>query len=48
MTRTVALGQPAAWQREIYDLVAAAQRAGIDAAVPGADVAEVDARGPRT
>jgi Xaa-Pro aminopeptidase len=42
MTRTVALGQPAAWQREIYDLVAAAQRAGIDAAVPGADVAQVD------
>ncbi|HEY9243189.1 MAG TPA: aminopeptidase P family protein [Streptosporangiaceae bacterium] len=42
MTRTVALGAPAGWQREIYDLVAAAQQAGIDAAVPGADVAQVD------
>ena len=29
MTRTVAVGAPAAWQREIYDLVAAAQRAGM-------------------
>jgi Xaa-Pro aminopeptidase len=43
MTRTVALGQPAAWQREIYELVALAQRAGVTAAVPGADVADVDA-----
>jgi Xaa-Pro aminopeptidase len=43
MTRTVALGEPAGWQREIYDLVAAAQQAGIEAAVPGADVAGVDA-----
>jgi translation elongation factor P len=43
MTRTVALGEPAGWQREIYDLVAAAQRAGIQAAQPGADVAQVDA-----
>jgi Xaa-Pro aminopeptidase len=43
MTRTVALGEPAGWQREIYELVAAAQRAGIEAARPGADVAEVDA-----
>jgi Xaa-Pro aminopeptidase len=43
MTRTVALGEPAGWQREIYELVAAAQRAGIDAARPGADVAYVDA-----
>jgi Xaa-Pro aminopeptidase len=43
MTRTVALGQPAAWQRKIYELVAAAQRAGVTAAVPGADVAAVDA-----
>ena len=39
MTRTVALGEPAAWQREIYELVAAAQLAGVGAAVPGADVA---------
>jgi Xaa-Pro aminopeptidase len=43
MTRTVALGEPAAWQREIYDLVAAAQRAGVAASVPGADVQDVDA-----
>ena len=43
MTRTVALGEPAGWQREIYELVATAQRAGIEAARPGADVGEVDA-----
>jgi Xaa-Pro aminopeptidase len=43
MTRTVALGEPAGWQREIYDLVASAQRAGVDAATVGADVAGVDA-----
>lgn len=43
MTRTVALGPPAAWQREIYQLVAAAQRAGIEAAVPGAALAGIDA-----
>lgn len=43
MTRTVVLGEPAGWQREIYDLVAAAQLAGVLAAVPGADVSDVDA-----
>jgi Xaa-Pro aminopeptidase len=43
MTRTVALGEPAGWQREIYELVAAAQRAGLDAVRPGADVGDVDA-----
>ena len=43
MTRTVVLGAPAAWQRDIYALVAQAQAAGIDAAVPGADVQDVDA-----
>ena len=43
MTRTVAVGEPAAWQREIYDLVAAAQQAGVAAATAGADVASVDA-----
>jgi Xaa-Pro aminopeptidase len=43
MTRTVVLGEPSAWQRELYDLVAAAQLAGVAAAVPGADVVEVDA-----
>ena len=43
MTRTVALGEPVRWQREIYELVAAAQLAGVGAAVPGADVSSVDA-----
>jgi len=43
MTRTVVLGPPAEWQRDLYALVAAAQRAGIAAAEPGAAVAEVDA-----
>jgi Xaa-Pro aminopeptidase len=43
MTRTVALGEPAAWQREVYALVMAAQQAGVDAAIPGAATADVDA-----
>jgi Xaa-Pro aminopeptidase len=43
MTRTFAVGEPAAWQREVYALVAAAQQAGIDAARPGASVLLVDA-----
>jgi Xaa-Pro aminopeptidase len=43
MTRTVALGEPAGWQREIYEIVATAQLAGVTAAIPGADVADVDA-----
>jgi Xaa-Pro aminopeptidase len=43
MTRTVALGEPAAWQRDIYQLVAAAQRAGVDAARPGTELGAVDA-----
>jgi Xaa-Pro aminopeptidase len=43
MTRTVAVGEPAGWQREIYELVAAAQRAGVAAARVGAEVAAVDA-----
>jgi Xaa-Pro aminopeptidase len=43
MTRTVVLGSPALWQRDLYALVAAAQRAGIGAAEPGAPVADVDA-----
>jgi Xaa-Pro aminopeptidase len=47
MTRTMALGEPAAWQHEIYDLVAAAQLAGVAAAVPGADVVAVDAAARR-
>jgi len=43
MTRTVALGELAGWQREIYELVATAQRAGVAAATVGADVVDVDA-----
>ena len=43
MTRTVAVGEPAAWQREVYDLVAAAQRAGLEAVTVGTEVATVDA-----
>ncbi|HUL25467.1 MAG TPA: Xaa-Pro peptidase family protein [Streptosporangiaceae bacterium] len=43
MTRTVVLGTPASWQRDLYALTAAAQQAGIGAAAPGAAVAEVDA-----
>jgi Xaa-Pro aminopeptidase len=43
MTRTVVLGQPAGWQRDVYALVATAQRAGIEAAAPGVAAAEVDA-----
>jgi Xaa-Pro aminopeptidase len=43
MTRTVALGEPAAWQREIYEIVATAQRAGVAAATAGTDVRTVDA-----
>ncbi|MCA1655264.1 MAG: Xaa-Pro peptidase family protein, partial [Pseudonocardiaceae bacterium] len=43
MTRTFVLGAPAAWQRELYDLVAAAQAAGRAALRPGAEVKDVDA-----
>ncbi|MBV9163086.1 MAG: aminopeptidase P family protein [Pseudonocardiales bacterium] len=43
MTRTVVLGAPAGWQRELYDLVAAAQAAGRGALRAGADVRDVDA-----
>jgi Xaa-Pro dipeptidase len=43
MTRTVVLGPPAPWQRELYDLVAAAQAAGTAALAPGVAVAAVDA-----
>ncbi len=42
-TRTVVVGAaPAAWQREIYEIVAAAQRAGRQAAQPGAECNSVD------
>jgi Xaa-Pro aminopeptidase len=43
MTRTVAVGEPSGWQRDIYDLVAEAQRAGIEAVEVGAEVGAVDA-----
>ncbi len=43
MTRTVVLGEPADWQREIYELVAASQAAGRAALAVGADVVAVDA-----
>lgn len=43
MTRTFVLGAPADWQRELYELVAAAQAAGRAALRPGALVADVDA-----
>lgn len=43
MTRTFVLGKAAQWQRDIYELVAAAQRAGREALVPGEACKDVDA-----
>lgn len=43
MTRTVVLGAAAGWQREIYQLVAAAQAAGSEALAPGVRTGDVDA-----
>ncbi|MGR7027853.1 M24 family metallopeptidase [Geodermatophilus sp. URMC 62] len=43
MTRTVVLGHAADWQREVYELVAAAQAAGRAALAVGTDVVAVDA-----
>ena len=43
MTRTFVLGRPADWQREIYDLVHAAQAAGRAALRIGAEVRSIDA-----
>lgn len=43
MTRTFVLGAAADWQREIYGLVAEAQRAGRNALEPGAALNDVDA-----
>jgi Xaa-Pro aminopeptidase len=43
MTRTFVIGPPADWQRELYDLVAAAQAAGRAALRVDADVRDVDA-----
>jgi Xaa-Pro aminopeptidase len=43
MTRTVAIGTVADWQRDIYDLVATAQRAGIETLADGVESGAVDA-----
>lgn len=43
MTRTLVLGPPSDWQREVYALVKESQRAGCAALAPGAQVAAVDA-----
>jgi Xaa-Pro aminopeptidase len=42
MTRTFVLAPVAQWQRDVYDLVAAAQRAGREALAPGAILKDVD------
>jgi Xaa-Pro dipeptidase len=42
MTRTIAFGEPGTELRDLRDLVAAAQQAGIDAVRPGVSVADVD------
>lgn len=47
MTRTFILGPAADWQREIYQLVSDAQRAGTEALRAGAALAEVDAAARR-
>ena len=43
MTRTVAVGEPAGWARDVYDLVAEAQRTGIEALEVGVEAGAVDA-----
>ena len=43
MTRTVAIGSVADWQREIYDLVALAQEAGVAVLEDGVEAGAVDA-----
>ena len=42
MTRTFVLGKAADWQREIYELVSSAQRAGRHALAAGANLVDVD------
>jgi Xaa-Pro aminopeptidase len=43
-TRTVAVGEPSAKAREVYEVVAAAQLAGLEAIAPGIGGSEVDAK----
>jgi Xaa-Pro aminopeptidase len=43
MTRTFVVGEPSARQLEIYELVRAAQQAGLDAVAPGLTARELDA-----
>ena len=43
MTRSWVMGEPAAEQREVYELVALAQQAGLDAVRPGVAATDVDA-----
>ena len=43
MTRTFVLGPASAWQRDVYQLVAAAQRAGREALEVGTTLSDVDA-----
>jgi Xaa-Pro aminopeptidase len=47
MTRTFLLSPAAQWQLEVYDLVAAAQRAGREALAPGVSLKGVDAASRR-
>jgi Xaa-Pro aminopeptidase len=42
MTRTVVLGEPADWQRDVYDVVARAQQAGVDEVTDGIATSLVD------
>jgi Xaa-Pro aminopeptidase len=42
MTRTFVIGQPTALQREVYDVVRAAQQAGVNAVRPGIAAAQLD------
>lgn len=42
MTRMFVLGEPVAWQRDLYELVRRAQQAGYQAVREGSDVATVD------
>jgi Xaa-Pro aminopeptidase len=42
MTRTFVVGEPTALQQEVYDVVLAAQRAGVAAVRPGLSTAELD------